>query len=271
MPIAVGLLAIVALLARCGGEQGPPGKIVLAGGRGILLIPAAGGARSTIAIPDLWFGVAFSPDGKRIAYESDDGIYVTSARGGIGRHVGGQLPTHEFSPIELTWSPNGQRLAFTHGDAIYTIRAEGGGLRFVTRGVTPDWSPDGSEIVFVRPRPPGAVETGRIYTIRPDGTSRRFVTRGAWPRFAPDGRRIAFSRGDRVYVMPRRGGRPRRIARGFNPLWSPDGKYLAFARVTKCFHAVCGGHIFVMRAAGGRARPVGPMIGDIVGALDWAP
>jgi Tol biopolymer transport system component len=70
--------------------------------------------------------------------------------------------------------------------------------------------------------------------------------------------------------MPLDGGKRRRITDDcYGPVWSPDGDYLAFTRITQCGHAVCGGHIFVMPAEGGEARPVSRLIGDPGGAIAW--
>lgn len=55
---------------------------------------------------------------------------------------------------QLAWTPNGSRIALSRLDEvgrnyrIYTVKANGGGLRGLTEGRRPDWSPDGRTIVF---------------------------------------------------------------------------------------------------------------------------
>jgi Tol biopolymer transport system component len=113
-----------------------------------------------------------------------------------------------------------------------------------------------------------------VSVARSDGSGVRTLARGHWPSFSPDGRSVAYSNHasthGTTYTVPVAGGTPRVVTRnGYAPVWSPDGRYLAFARATSCGHAVCSGRIFVMRAAGGNARPVAPLVGDPSAPLDW--
>jgi TolB protein len=84
--------------------------------------------------------------------------------------------------------------------AIYTVRADGGGLRrltpfALTAGDGPDWSPDGSRILFRSPENDDFLHS-QLYTVRPDGTHLKQVTHVAdgthlySASFSPDGRRI---------------------------------------------------------------------------------
>ena len=100
-------------------------------------------------------GLAFSPDGKKIAYVSyPQGVLWSSNADGSDRHELSFPPTVVGLP---SWSRDGQTIAFSArqpGGAwhIYSISAEGGDAQQLTSGKTNDedatWSPDGSEMAY---------------------------------------------------------------------------------------------------------------------------
>jgi Tol biopolymer transport system component len=88
---------------------------------------------------------AWSPDGRRIAFEHGGDIYVLNPDGGGQRRLT-RNPSYNDSP---TWSPDGRRIAFSstrsgNGD-VYVMNADGSGQRRLTRNPREDndpaWSP----------------------------------------------------------------------------------------------------------------------------------
>jgi Tol biopolymer transport system component len=128
-----------------------------------------------------------------------------------------------------------RELAFHRGGWIHVVREDGTGLRRLTRGHSPAWSPDGRRIMFV--------QNDRFYVVEADGTGRRALTRaggGFAPAWSPDGRRFAFASRrtghTEIYVASADGTKVRRVTTArrrdeaaHGPAWSPDGALLAFS------------------------------------------
>ncbi len=205
--------------------------------------------------------VAWSPDGRRIAFASmRDGnseVYVMNADGSGQR----RLTRDPAQDSVRAWSPDGRKIAFVRqrarGSDVYLVNPDGGGQRRLTRNAAPSydlaWSPDGRKIAFLSRRD----DNSEIYVMNADGSGLRNLTRDpagdstfAW---SPDGRKIAFmSKRDGtwdVHLMNADGSGLRNLTRGpaydGNPAWSPDGRKIAFGR---------DGEIYVMNADGSGQR-----------------
>ena len=232
----------------------------------------ASGSVTRVRAPDTIVGqqVDLSRNGARMTFAGSKGIWTVSRTGGSARRAVVASPSAAFVPDWAAWSPDARRIVFTRAEALFVVGARGGRASSLRAGraYAPDWwSRDG--IVFVR-RPSLRSGSGTITSIRSDGHGLRSVVRGSHPDVSPDGSTLAFSRRDGIYVQPLRGGTARRIVpRGEHPEWSPDGRYLAFTREVRCGDAGCEGRVFIVRATGGEARPVGPRIFEI-GPLSWS-
>jgi len=125
---------------------------------------------------------AWSPDGKRIAFDSyRDGqqrIYVMNPDGtGVTRLTNGRL---DHKPA---WSPDGKRIAFTSfrdgNYEIYVMNADGSNPVRLTNNTQPDtnavWSPDGKRIAYCH------YTEGiryRIYVMSADGSGSALLGQG---------------------------------------------------------------------------------------------
>ena len=130
-------------------------------------------------------------------------VYDLRARERVGLYDFDNLVA-VYSP---TWSPGSRQLAFTGIDKggwadLYTYDRESDALRRLTRDTyddrDPDWSPDGSRIVFSSDRTAvGEHGAYNLFTFDLETASINYVTYGEHmdlsPRWSPDGSHIVFA------------------------------------------------------------------------------
>jgi len=160
------------------------------------------GARPLVQQGKMATGVAFSPDGKRIAYAlaEDDStqIWVANADGSSPKRLTDTPYVINSSP---TWAPDGKRLAFVSSRGgspqVYWMNADGSSPQRLTfqgnYNQTPRWSPRGDLIAFTARDERNAfdlftynVETGKIARLTQDAGS------NSEPSFSPNGRLVVF-------------------------------------------------------------------------------
>jgi WD40-like Beta Propeller Repeat len=175
---------------------------------------------------------------------------------------------------------------------IYAVNPDGTGLAQLThepRGISaqgPDWSPDGSRILFARVNLSKGI--GRTWIMNADGTGQHQLVSDApgrsdvQPRYSPDGRHIVFTRclpnfeHCAIWIM-RSDGTHRHLVipflpapnetSNFGPKVSPDGRRITFTRFG--FNGIIA-QVWVARVDGTHAHPLTAPRLEAAQA-DWSP
>ena len=201
-----------------------------------------------LAVPRESSAVTHGANG-RIAFESDRTdefeIWTMNPDGGDPKNISRRPSRNDWG---AAWSPDGAKLAWVTGATtdgednweIFAADADGSNQVNLTNSSFddrwPQWSPDGSQIVFQSDRG-GNFD---IWVMDADGTNLEQVTNAAaadeQPVWSPDGARIAFgslrSGVPDVWVIDADGSNPfnvtAHLSEDYSPSWSPNGKEIAF-------------------------------------------
>jgi WD40 repeat protein len=188
----------------------------------IMVTPAKGGKPRLVGGTRGAFSPALSPDGESIAfgrlrlrrtgrgraYLAGSSIWIVDSAGGRPRQLTPWQESHFFAPF--SFAPDGRSLAAVHEKAgdleVVSVPIGGGRPRtIVDRGTEPVYSPDGSEVAFVRPfwRPRRNERRfpllgGDLYVAAADGSSLRRLTfspgrREQAPSWDPSGARLVYT------------------------------------------------------------------------------
>jgi Tol biopolymer transport system component len=193
-----------------------------------------------------------SPDGKLVAFEREDALWVRGldpkAEPRKVIDLGGE--TFGSPPV---WSPDGKQLIISVGrrekplNTTLRVNIDGTGreeLAVPPEDHVQDWSADGRWLLTASRR--GAKIGWQLYVMRPDGTDQCRITEGGNPyyaRFSPDGRRVLYTDNARekesgVWVVDVDGKNGRHLfptdmetIAPASACWSPDGKRIAMTLV----------------------------------------
>jgi len=198
---------------------------------------------ATDAITTIQLEVVCSATTRRILFGStrDGGynLYVMNADGSNTVRVNAGRDA-----LHGRWSPGADRIVY-HAPAamtgpdytgydIHVMNADGSGGSALTndgsgnvRNIFPDWSPDGTKIVFEKSR--------QIWVMDANGGNARQLRVGSRPRWSPDGSRILYLDDLGLATVAADGSNLQVIVEASavyyfaSPAWSPDGTKILFA------------------------------------------
>jgi len=182
------------------------------------------GGRSADA-PEGYVGMApVSPDGNKIAFARNDGLWVMDVNGS-----GVQQIVISEGIFYIAWAPDSKQIVYQNGGAgTYIVKIPDDIPQHVGMLGETAWSPDGGWLVCQSPQglAKRAVSGGPLFVL---DTSAGW---GANPAWSPDGTRIASSKNGDIFVVNADGSGQTRLtdhpAGDWEPRWSPDGGKIVF-------------------------------------------
>jgi len=241
----VTVACVVALLAVSGEAEatfpGKNGRIAYNSNGVIYTINTDGSAKTRVTNTYVSGDpIDYSPDGKKIAYESYEGFNDGNPTGpqkdseiytiGVGGGAKTNVTDNNRYDVAPSYSPDGKRIAYAGSDGhdleIYTTNTDGTGkIRLTNNGpddLDPSYSPDGRRIAYSGT---GVTKCASgIYTIRARGGGKTKVTEGDDPSYSPDGKQIVYYTDSDllhpdIYTVNVGGGGKSKVTEGFNPSW----------------------------------------------------
>jgi TolB protein len=218
-------------------------KIAFSGGANAdIYVMNADGTEQTRLTSDLEYESlpSWSPDGTQITYTSSElGVVVMGADGTDQRPLVDDGGT-------MSWSPDGAAIVYAAWrgkySQIYVAAPDGTSSNNVSNSphhdFYPNWSPDGTKIVFKRVLPEAEVQ---VFVMNTDGSEQRQLTfdkgQKDRPSWSPDGTKIVFrNSGFGIVTMDADGSNVLRLSIedrvDGSPDWQPTGVTLATPTLT---------------------------------------
>jgi Tol biopolymer transport system component len=226
--------------------------------------------------------VAWSPDGRKLAFADDRALFVVERAGGDPRRLA-SFP-HSLASPHVVWRRDGILVPDERPNGVFDLRLiaeDGQGSRLVRNpcgDAVPAWSPDGSHVVchgLIRTRYAFVRTAGgrllRLATLYPP-THSAHVDRML---LAHQASLVVFSAhvDERDADLWLSDGRLRKLTTGpgedHDPAWSPDRRRVAFVRSSLQRRSGDPGRLMLLDVGRGRVRPLRP--GLEAAEPDWSP
>jgi TolB protein len=171
--------------------------------------------------------------GRWLAFADADQLVVVGADG-----RGARIVVRQTALGEVVWG-TGRQIAFDAEGGVFGVDSSGEHLRTLVGArvsdTSPQWSPDGSRIAFVR-----TGDGAGVYLMNADGSKLARITKGDAVGWAPDGRRLVvggpLARSDLglqqgpIVVVDLVNGKRHTVGFGQQPVWAPVGQMIAYVR-----------------------------------------
>ena len=188
----------------------------------------------------------WSPDGKNVAFYSEDGICMVPVSPETGRATGPvrKLLDGRYGWGFVSWSPDGEKLAFRRtidnkkeipGGDIWILSVKDGSLTQITNDLAyifaPAWSPDGKTIAYAKRK-----DSLSFWLISAEGgIPRKIVEPGGRciPFWSPDSKWILYKLEGKIHLFGLNDNQeleiipPSEVVGDFLS-WSPDGRKMLF-------------------------------------------
>jgi len=185
---------------------------------------------------------ALSPDGKRLAMCFNDGVSFDVRVLDVERETLTRVTYGTAAEISPSWSADGAFIYFQDGgtQTIKRVHADGTGTpEDIRSGMSPDVTPDGKAVVFVRDFNETGNQADIVWASLEDSTRERVLVSGParqnGPAVAPNGEYFAYSSDEsgkgEVYLsrLPDGSGKWQvSVEGGIVPRWSRSGKRLYY-------------------------------------------
>jgi len=268
--------------------------VPIGGGEARRLTPAGGASEDRIR---------FSPDGKRILFESShDGgsqIWVQDFDSGTGTLTGEPRKVTNISTEASggLWSPDGKRILFVsevypdcNDDACNKQRDEAQSKSKVKAKIF-------TQLMYRHWNHYSDGKYSHLFIVSADGGAARDLTPGAHEvppfslggqdqyAFSPDGKEVAYtsnldevqatSTNSDIFLVPTAGGEPKKITTNpgsdGTPMYSPDGKYIAYRSQLRGGYESDRFRLMLYERASGKITDLSPNFDRWVDSMAWSP
>ncbi len=122
----------------------------------------------------------------------------------------------------------------------WLLGGDGNGLRKLSDGGTPRWSPDGKRLLICRDVVGNFSQQHQMYEFEIATGKEKLIREGRFADWSPDGKRIVFAAegsrtentgvhpGSQIWTADADGSGAAKLCDGNWPSWSPDGKTIAY-------------------------------------------